>query len=155
MSGKVAFDLIKYKCKSLKEFQLPRAHLPFLRIFIKKYLKKEVDDDLSVCMDERKPLWPLYNWRYKDLSLSRDQKVMTLLPPMEKCPIDFYLSMMFIWCPNFMFLASLWLEFQTSHFADSEQFKVDSYFANFGQVKIEPIRFFYDFWQVSYFTPFG
>ena len=32
--------------------------------------------------------WPLYNWRYKDLSMSRDQKLMTLLPPIEKCPID-------------------------------------------------------------------
>ena len=67
-----------YKCKSLQEFQLPRAHLPFLQIFIiTKYLK-QVDDDLSVCMDERSPLWPLYNWRCKDLSLLRDQKVMTL-----------------------------------------------------------------------------
>ena len=58
-----------------------------------------------------------------------------------------------------MFLASLWLElyidFQTSHFADFEQFTVDSYFANFGQVKIEPIRIFYDFQQVNYFTAFG
>ena len=31
-----------------------------------------------------------YNWRYKDLSTSRGQKVMTLLPPMKKCPINFY-----------------------------------------------------------------
>ena len=42
-----------------------------------------------------------------------------------------------------MFLASPWLEihtdFQTSHFADFEQFKVDIYFTNFGQVKIHPI----------------
>ena len=56
------------------------------------------------------------------------------------------LSMMFIWCPNLMFLASPWLEiyidFQTSHFADFEQFKVDIYFANFGQVKIHPLRSF-------------
>ena len=34
-------------------------------------------------------LWPLYNWRYEDLSMSRDRKVMTLLPPMKKCPMDF------------------------------------------------------------------
>ena len=32
----------------------------------------------------------LYNWRYKDSSMSHDQKVMTLLPRMEKGPIDFY-----------------------------------------------------------------
>ena len=45
-----------YKCKSLQEFQLPRAHLPFLQNFIiTKYLKPEVDDDLSVCMDEHSP----------------------------------------------------------------------------------------------------
>ena len=45
-----------------------------------------------------------------------------------------------------MFLASPWLEiyidFQTSHFADFEQFKVDIYFSNFGQVKIDPIQSF-------------
>ena len=45
-----------YKCKSLKEVQLPRKHLSFLQNFIiTKYLKQEVDDDLSVCMDERSP----------------------------------------------------------------------------------------------------
>ena len=33
-------------------------------------------------------LWPLHYWRYKDLSMSRDQKVIALLPPIEKCPID-------------------------------------------------------------------
>ena len=42
-----------------------------------------------------------------------------------------------------MFLASPWLEiyidFQTSHFADFEQFKVDIYFTNLGQVKIHRI----------------
>ena len=56
------------------------------------------------------------------------------------------LSMMFIWCSNLMFLASPWLEicidFQTSDFADFEQLKVDIYFANFGQVKTDPIRSF-------------
>ena len=31
-----------------------------------------------------KPLWPL-NWRYKDLSMSRDQKVTKLLSPTENC----------------------------------------------------------------------
>ena len=36
-------------------------------------------------MDERSPMWPLYNWIYKDLSMSCDQKVMMLLPSMEKC----------------------------------------------------------------------
>ena len=40
-----------------------------------------------------------------------------------------------------MFLALLWLEidFQIGDFADFEQFKVDVYFANFGEVKTDPI----------------
>ena len=78
-----------YKCKSSQEVQLPQKHLSFLQNFIfTKYLNQEVDDDLSVCVD--KHLWPLYKWRYKDLSMSHYQKVMMLLPPMEKCPIHFY-----------------------------------------------------------------
>ena len=32
------------------------------------------------------PLWPLYNWQYKELSMSHDQKVIASLSPMEKCP---------------------------------------------------------------------
>ena len=45
-----------YKCKSLQEVQLRREHLPFLQNFvITKYLKQEVDDDLSICMDECSP----------------------------------------------------------------------------------------------------
>ena len=46
-------------------------------------------------------------------------------------------------------IGDIYTHFQTSHFADFEQFKVDSYFANFEQVKIDPIRFFYDFGQVT------
>ena len=42
-----------YKWKSLQEVQLPQEHLSFLQNFITKYLKQEVDDDLSVCLDER------------------------------------------------------------------------------------------------------
>ena len=45
-----------YKYKSLQEVQLPREHLFFLQNFIiTKHLKQEVDDDLSVCVDERSP----------------------------------------------------------------------------------------------------
>ena len=82
-----------YKYKNLQAGQLPQEHLSFLQnllnFIITKYLKQEVDDDLSICVDERSPCG-LYNWRYKDLSMSRDQNVMTLLSPMEKCPINFY-----------------------------------------------------------------
>ena len=43
-----------YKYKSLQEVQIPREHLFFLQNFIiTKYLKQEVDDNLSVCVDER------------------------------------------------------------------------------------------------------
>ena len=34
------------------------------------------------------------------------------------------------------------IDFQRSHFADFEQFKVDIYFVNFEQAKIDPIRSF-------------
>ena len=50
------------------------------------------------------------------------------------------LSMMFSCCPNLMFLASSWLDFQISHFAVFEQFKVDVHFANFRKVKTDPIH---------------
>ena len=48
-----------YKYNSLKDVQL--EHLSFLQNFIiTKYLKQKVDDDLSVCVDERIPC-DLYN----------------------------------------------------------------------------------------------
>ena len=81
-----------HKYKFLQAGQLSREHLSFLQnllnFFITKYLK-QVDDDLSIWVDKRSSCG-LYNWRYKDLSMSRDQKVMALLSPMEKCPINFY-----------------------------------------------------------------
>ena len=46
-----------YKYKSLKAGQLPREHFSFLQnllnFIITKYLKQDIDDDLSVCEDER------------------------------------------------------------------------------------------------------
>ena len=46
-----------YKYKSLKAGQLPRQHLSFLEkllnVIIAKYLKKKIDDDLTVGVDER------------------------------------------------------------------------------------------------------
>ena len=82
-----------YKYKFLQVGQLPREHLSFLQnplnFFITKYLKHEVDGDLSIWVDKRSSCG-LYNWRYKDLSMSHDQKAMPMLSPMEKCPINFY-----------------------------------------------------------------
>ena len=70
-----------YKYRSLQPGQLPREHLSFLQNLLNfintKFFKQQVNDNLSVCADERSPIWPLYGWRYKDLSMSRDQKVMT------------------------------------------------------------------------------
>ena len=47
-----------YKYKSLQG-QLPREYLSFyqnlLNFIITKYLKQEVDDDQSICMDESSP----------------------------------------------------------------------------------------------------
>ena len=82
-----------YKYKGLQEGQLLREHLSFLQyllnFIITKYLKQEVVDDLSICVDECSPS-SLCITRDKDLLMSRDKKVMVLLPPMKKCPIDFY-----------------------------------------------------------------
>ena len=46
-----------YKYQNLQAGQLPRQHLSFLQnllnFIITKYLKQEVDENLSVCADER------------------------------------------------------------------------------------------------------
>ena len=42
-----------------------------------------------------KTLWSLYNWRGEDLSMSHDQKIMTLQAQIEKCPMDFYQEVVF------------------------------------------------------------
>ena len=48
-----------YKYKSLQAGQLPQGNLSFLQnllnLIITKYSKQEVDDDLSLCVDERSP----------------------------------------------------------------------------------------------------
>ena len=85
-----------YKYKSLQDVQLPQEHLSFLQNFIiTKYLKEEVDDDLSVCINECSPCG-LAITRDKGLSMSCDQKVMTLLLPIQKCPIVFYLELLLL-----------------------------------------------------------
>ena len=48
-----------YKYKTLQEGQLPQEHLSFLQnlqnFIITKYLKLEVNDDQSICVDEHSP----------------------------------------------------------------------------------------------------
>ena len=82
-----------YKHNSLQAGQLPQEHLPFLQnllnFIIPKYLKQEIDDDLSVCVDERSPY---------GLSITGDIKIYQftwsksngLTTPIEKCPIVVY-----------------------------------------------------------------
>ena len=52
-----------YKYKGLQAGQLPRKHLSFLQnllnFIVTKYLKQEVDDDLSFCLDECNPVTSL------------------------------------------------------------------------------------------------
>ena len=47
------------KCKGLQVGQLSQEHLSslqnLLKFFITKYLKQDVDDDLSICIDKRSP----------------------------------------------------------------------------------------------------
>ena len=62
------------------------------------------------------------------------------------------LSMMFTCCPNLIFLASPWLElyrFSNWSFCYFEEFKVDVYYANFGQVKTDYSLIFTNFGQVT------
>ena len=93
-----------YKCKSLQEFRLPRAHLPFLHIFIiTKYLKQEVDDDLSICMNVRSPCGLSITGDIK-IYQSHNQKVMTLLPPMVSYQL---LSWSSFYCLNLITAAPL------------------------------------------------
>ena len=69
----IAFDLISLSHVQIKE-PTSRSATTRAFFFLAKYLKQEVDEDPKCLHD---PLWPLCNWRYKDLLLSRDQMVMT------------------------------------------------------------------------------
>ena len=69
VSGKIAFYLISlfHKYKSLQEVQPPRQHLSFSQNFIiTKYVKQDVDGDLSVWVDKRSPC---------GLSMTQDIKI--------------------------------------------------------------------------------
>ena len=71
-----------YKYKRLRAGQLPQEHLFFLEnllnFIITKCFKQEVDGGIGVYLDECSSC-DLYNWKYEDLSKSRDQKAMTFL----------------------------------------------------------------------------
>ena len=71
-----------------------RAFVFLAKFIITKYLKQEVNDDLSVCVDECSPCGLSITGDIKIYQCS-DQKVMMLLHPMEKCPMDFYQGVVF------------------------------------------------------------
>ena len=68
VNDEIAFGLIKPASRSTTT----RAFAFLVKFTIAKYLKQEVDD-LSVRVDE-------HNMRYKNLSMSCNQRIMTLLP---------------------------------------------------------------------------
>ena len=96
------------KYKSLQEVQLPREHLSFLQNFIiTKYLKQEVDDDLSVCVDERSlcglsitgdKSFINVTWSKGNDIASTNREVLYRLPP-RNC----------FCCLNLIMAAPLWL----------------------------------------------
>ena len=57
--------------------------------FYHKIFEHKVDGELSIWVDKCSSC-DLYNWRYKDLSKSHDQKAMALAFPIEKYLISFY-----------------------------------------------------------------
>ena len=81
-------------CFKLKS-QLPWEHLSPAKFYYHKIFETRSRWWPKHLHGWTSPLWPLYNWRYKDLSMSHDQKVMTLLPQMEKSPFDFYHRVVF------------------------------------------------------------
>ena len=100
---------------SKRTFNKESGDLSFLQNFIStKYLKQDVDDDLSVCVDKCSPcglsitrdlkIYQCHVINDNDIIVINDNdndnivitwsmimtKIMTLLPSMEKCPMDFY-----------------------------------------------------------------
>ena len=96
-----------YKYKSLQAGQLPQEHLSFLQnllnFIITKYLKQEVNDDLSICMNVRSPCGLSITGDIK-IYQSHNQKVMTLLPPMVSYQL---LSWSSFYCLNLITAAPL------------------------------------------------
>ena len=81
VSGENSFDLISMfhvQIQQPKSMSTTTTAFVFLRKFAEFYYHKIFETSL----------WALYNWRYKNLSMSCDQKVMVSQPPIENCLID-------------------------------------------------------------------
>ena len=99
VNGEIAFALISLFHVQIQEpasrSTTTRTFVFLAKFIITKYLKQEVHDDLSICVDERSPSGLSITGDITDLTMSRDLKEITLLPPMEKCPMDFYQGVVF------------------------------------------------------------
>ena len=87
-----------YKYKRLQKGQLPQEHLSLLQnllnFIITKHLEQEVDDDLSVSVDERCPLYLSITTdkRFLNATWSKGIDVTTLT---DKCLMDFNQGVVF------------------------------------------------------------
>ena len=70
VSREIVISLFQYKYKKMRAGQLPQEHLYFLQslldFIITKYVKEEVDDNLTICMNEHSSC---------DLSVTGDIKI--------------------------------------------------------------------------------
>ena len=70
VSREIVISLFQYKYKKMRAGQLPQEHLYFLQsllhFIITKYIKEEVDDNLTICMNEHSSC---------DLSVTGDTKI--------------------------------------------------------------------------------
>ena len=97
-TGGTAFALLAcfiYKYQSLQADQVPQEHLSFLQntlnFIIAIYLKQEVNNILTVCVDESSPCGCSVTGDINAMQ-SKDNDI---LPPMEKCPMVFYQGVVF------------------------------------------------------------
>ena len=110
VSGEIAFDLISLFHLQTQEptnKSIPWNHLSFLQnllnFIITKYLKQEVNDDLSGCMDKCSPRGLSITG---DLSISPDQKGNDVTSPNGEVS-HWLLSQSCFYCPNLITVAPL------------------------------------------------
>ena len=83
--------MYKYKSPANRS-PTTRAFVSLAKFIITKYLKQELDNDLSVSVDERSPCGLS---RTGDIKIYQYQNVMTLPPTLEKGPMDFHQGVVF------------------------------------------------------------
>ena len=93
-----------YNSKNLQTGQLPQEHLSFLQNLLNFNLKQEVNDNLSICMDEHSPCGLTITGDIKIYQLLHDQKVMALLTPHGEVLYGLP-SRSYFYCPNLITVA--------------------------------------------------